>query len=140
VILSGESTFMVEMIETANILDNLTERSLVLLDEIGRGMAAYDDTSIAWSIVENIAASPAKPETLFATHYHELNQLGTTLAGVRNYYITNEEVDGKIQFLRKLEPGGSLHSFGLHVARMAGMPTFLVSRAETVLANLELKE
>ena len=118
----GESTFMVEMNETASIINNLTKRSLILLDEIGRGTSTYDGISIAWSIAEFLHNSVHQPKTLFATHYHELNELENKLAGVKNFHVTNKEVGNKIIFLRKLAPGGSTHSFGIHVARMAGMP------------------
>lgn len=133
----GESTFMVEMNETASIVNNLSVRSLILLDEIGRGTSTYDGISIAWSIVEYLHASAFKPKTLFATHYHELNELEEKLKGVRNYHVTNREADNRIIFLRKLAPGGSTHSFGLHVARMAGMPPELLKRAHEVLRQLE---
>jgi DNA mismatch repair protein MutS len=135
----GESTFMVEMNETASIINNLTDRSLVLLDEIGRGTSTYDGISIAWSIVEFLHKSVHAPLTLFATHYHELNELENKLAGVKNYHISNKEAGNKIIFLRKLCPGGSKHSFGIHVARMAGMPVSLVDRANEVLKQLEKK-
>ena len=135
----GESTFMVEMNETAAIINNLSERSLVLLDEIGRGTSTYDGISIAWSIVEHLAASTHRPKTFFATHYHELNELEGKLPSVKNYHITHKEAGNKIIFLRKLAPGGSTHSFGIHVARMAGMPSALIQRAEEVLALLEQK-
>ena len=133
----GESTFMVEMNETASIVNNLSARSLILLDEIGRGTSTYDGISIAWSIVEYLHASACKPKTLFATHYHELNELEEKLKGVRNFHVTNREADNRIIFLRKLAPGGSTHSFGLHVARMAGMPPELLKRAHEVLHQLE---
>lgn len=133
----GESTFMVEMNETASIVNNLSARSLILLDEIGRGTSTYDGISIAWSIVEYLHASPCKPKTLFATHYHELNELEEKLKGVRNFHVTNREADNRIIFLRKLAPGGSTHSFGLHVARMAGMPPEILKRAHEVLRQLE---
>ena len=133
----GESTFMVEMNETASIINNITSRSLILLDEIGRGTSTYDGISIAWSIVEYLQKSVHQPKTLFATHYHELNELENKLAGVKNYHVTNKEVGNKIIFLRKLAPGGSIHSFGIHVARMAGMPPLLIDRANEVLAQLE---
>ncbi len=136
---SGESTFMVEMNETASIVNNLTARSLVLLDEIGRGTSTYDGISIAWSIAEHLHESPHRPFTLFATHYHELNELEEKLPRVKNYHITNKEVGNKILFLRKLAPGGSTHSFGIHVARMAGMPPSLINRANEILAQLEDK-
>jgi DNA mismatch repair protein MutS len=133
----GESTFMVEMNETASIVNNLSARSLILLDEIGRGTSTYDGISIAWSIVEYLHGSAFKPKTLFATHYHELNELEEKLKGVRNFHVTNREADNRIIFLRKLAPGGSTHSFGLHVARMAGMPPELLKRAHEVLRQLE---
>lgn len=133
----GESTFMVEMNETASILNNVTQRSLILLDEIGRGTSTYDGISIAWSMVEHLHQIPQQPLTLFATHYHELNELENNLERVRNYHITNKEVGNKIIFLRKLAPGGSTHSFGIHVARMAGMPASLIRRANEILSQLE---
>src|SRR5205085_7072210 len=135
----GESTFMVEMNETASIINNLSERSLILLDEIGRGTSTYDGISIAWSIVEYLHSSPHTPKTLFATHYHELNELENKLPRVKNFHVTNKEVGNKIIFLRKLAPGGSTHSFGIHVAKMAGMPVELVQRANEVLKQLEAK-
>ncbi len=135
----GESTFMVEMNETASIINNLTDRSLVLLDEIGRGTSTYDGISIAWSIVEFLHKTVYAPITLFATHYHELNELENKLPGVKNYHISNKEAGNKIIFLRKLCPGGSKHSFGIHVAKMAGMPASLVERANEVLKQLEKK-
>jgi DNA mismatch repair protein MutS len=135
----GESTFMVEMNETASIINNLTPRSLILLDEIGRGTSTYDGISIAWSIVEYLHSSPHAPKTLFATHYHELNELENKLPRVKNYHVTNKEVANKIIFLRKLAPGGSTHSFGIHVAKMAGMPPKLIDRANEVLQQLESK-
>ncbi|HEY8397341.1 MAG TPA: DNA mismatch repair protein MutS [Flavihumibacter sp.] len=133
----GESTFMVEMNETASILNNVTRRSLILLDEIGRGTSTYDGISIAWSMVEHLHQIPQQPLTLFATHYHELNELENNLQRVRNFHITNKEVGNKIIFLRKLAPGGSTHSFGIHVARMAGMPQSLINRANEILHQLE---
>ncbi len=133
----GESTFMVEMNETASIINNISPRSLILLDEIGRGTSTYDGISIAWSIVEFLQHSPSKPLTLFATHYHELNELENILPGVKNFHITNKESGNKIIFLRKLARGGSTHSFGIHVARMAGMPPSLIDRANEVLKKLE---
>ncbi|MEO6730165.1 MAG: DNA mismatch repair protein MutS [Ferruginibacter sp.] len=133
----GESTFMVEMNETASIINNITSRSLILLDEIGRGTSTYDGISIAWSIVEYLHRSVHQPKTLFATHYHELNELENKLPGVKNYHVTNKEVGNKIIFLRKLAPGGSVHSFGIHVARMAGMPPDLIERANEILVQLE---
>jgi DNA mismatch repair protein MutS len=135
----GESTFMVEMNETASIINNISERSLVLLDEIGRGTSTYDGISIAWSIVEHLHNNPAKPKTLFATHYHELNELENQLPRLRNYHITHKETGNKVIFLRKLAPGGSRHSFGIQVARMAGMPPSLLKRAEEILVTLEEK-
>ncbi|MEA3426416.1 MAG: DNA mismatch repair protein MutS, partial [Bacteroidota bacterium] len=133
----GESTFMVEMNETASIINNISQRSLILLDEIGRGTSTYDGISIAWSIVEYLHNSPAAPKTLFATHYHELNELEEKLHRVQNYHVTNKEVGNKIIFLRKLARGGSTHSFGIHVAKMAGMPPALIDRANEILAQLE---
>ena len=133
----GESTFMVEMNETASIINNVSERSLVLLDEIGRGTSTYDGISIAWSIAEYLHQSPMSPKTLFATHYHELNELENTLPRVKNYHITNKEINNRIIFLRKLAPGGSTHSFGIHVAKMAGMPPELIHRANEILKSLE---
>ena len=138
-ITGGESTFMVEMNETASILNNLTSRSLVILDEIGRGTSTYDGISIAWSIAEFIHQSPHAPKTLFATHYHELNELENKFNRIKNYHITNKEAGNKIIFLRKLSPGGSTHSFGIHVARMAGMPQSLIARANEILVQLENK-
>ncbi|MDB5200255.1 MAG: mismatch repair protein MutS [Chitinophagaceae bacterium] len=136
---SGESTFMVEMNETASIINNITEKSLILLDEIGRGTSTYDGISIAWSIVEFLHASPHAPKTLFATHYHELNELENKLPRVKNYHVTNKEAGNKIIFLRKLAAGGSTHSFGIHVAKMAGMPPSLIQRANEILKQLETK-
>jgi DNA mismatch repair protein MutS len=133
----GESTFMVEMNETASIINNLTTRSLILLDEIGRGTSTYDGISIAWSIAEYLHNSPNTPKTLFATHYHELNELENKLPRIKNYHVTNKEVGKKIIFLRKLAPGGSTHSFGIHVAKMAGMPPALIQRANDILKQLE---
>jgi DNA mismatch repair protein MutS len=135
----GESTFMVEMNETASIINNITSASLVLLDEIGRGTSTYDGISIAWSIAEYLHNSHHAPKTLFATHYHELNELENKLPRVKNYHITNKEVGNKIIFLRKLAPGGSKHSFGIHVAKMAGMPPALIQRANEILKQLEEK-
>ncbi|MCL6524667.1 MAG: DNA mismatch repair protein MutS [Thermoflavifilum sp.] len=136
----GESTFMVEMNETASIIHNFTQRSLVILDEIGRGTSTYDGISIAWSIVEYLHQGTTQhPKTLFATHYHELNELEQFLPRVKNFHITHTESGNKIIFLRKLAPGGSRHSFGIHVAKMAGMPPELVKRAEEILHQLEQK-
>jgi DNA mismatch repair protein MutS len=136
---SGESTFMVEMNETASIINNITSRSLILLDEIGRGTSTYDGISIAWSIVEHLQKSSSTPKTLFATHYHELNELENKFERVKNFHITHKEAGNKIIFLRKLAPGGSTHSFGIHVAKMAGMPPSLIDRANEILRQLELK-
>lgn len=135
----GESTFMVEMNETASIINNISDRSLILLDEIGRGTSTYDGISIAWSIAEYLHQSPAAPKTLFATHYHELNELENKMPRIRNYHVTNKEIGNKIIFLRKLAPGGSTHSFGIHVAKMAGMPPGLIQRANEILHQLEEK-
>jgi DNA mismatch repair protein MutS len=135
----GESTFMVEMNETASIINNITGRSLVLLDEIGRGTSTYDGISIAWSIAEHLHNTPQQPKTLFATHYHELNELEEKLTRVKNYHITNKEAGNKIIFLRKLARGGSTHSFGIHVAKMAGMPPSLIARANEILKELETR-
>ncbi len=135
---SGESTFMVEMNETASILNNLSERSLVILDEIGRGTSTYDGISIAWAITEYLHENPkAKAKTLFATHYHELNEMAKLFPRVVNFSIAVKEMGKNILFLRKLVPGGSAHSFGIHVAKIAGMPSWVVTRAETVLKDLE---
>lgn len=136
---AGESTFMVEMNETASIVNNMSSRSLILLDEIGRGTSTYDGISIAWSIAEYLHRSPFQPKTFFATHYHELNELEEKLPRVKNYHITNKEIGNKVIFLRKLAPGGSVHSFGIHVARMAGMPPDLLERAKDILKQLESK-
>lgn len=135
---SGESTFMVEMNETASILNNLSARSLVLLDEIGRGTSTYDGISIAWAIAEYIHEQPeAKAKTLFATHYHELNEMTNSFDGIKNYNVSIAEKDGKVIFLRKLKEGGSEHSFGIHVARLAGMPQLVVQKADKLLKRLE---
>ena len=134
----GESTFMVEMSETASILNNLSERSIILMDEIGRGTSTYDGISIAWSIVEFLHQHPKyKPKTLFATHYHELNQLSEQFHRIKNFNVSVKEVGNKIVFLRKLKEGGSEHSFGIHVAQMAGMPNQVVLRSSEVLKSLE---
>jgi DNA mismatch repair protein MutS len=138
-LISGESTFMVEMNETASIINNISQRSLILLDEIGRGTSTYDGISIAWSIVEYLHQSPHSPKTLFATHYHELNELENKLERVKNFHITNKEAGNKIIFLRKLVAGGSVHSFGIHVAKMAGMPPSLIERANGILKQMEAK-
>ncbi|MDO4180235.1 MAG: DNA mismatch repair protein MutS [Bacteroidales bacterium] len=134
----GESTFMVEMNEAANILNNLSPRSLVLFDELGRGTSTYDGISIAWAIVEHIHEHPkAKARTLFATHYHELNEMEKSFKRIKNYNVSVKEIDNKVIFLRKLEKGGSEHSFGIHVAKMAGMPKSIVKRANAILKQLE---
>jgi DNA mismatch repair protein MutS len=133
----GESTFMVEMNETASILNNLSERSLVLLDEIGRGTSTYDGISIAWAISEYLHEHPAKAKTLFATHYHELNEMTTTFPRIKNYNVSIKELEDNVLFLRKLVPGGSEHSFGIHVAKMAGMPQQVIQKANKILKKLE---
>jgi DNA mismatch repair protein MutS len=134
----GESTFMVEMTETASILNNLSDRSLILMDEIGRGTSTYDGVSIAWAITEYLHSQPdVRPKTLFATHYHELNQLAEDFPRIKNFNVAVKEVDNKIIFLRKLKPGGSAHSFGIHVAQIAGMPQPIVLRASEIMQHLE---
>ena len=133
----GESTFMVEMNETASILNNLSDRSLVLLDEIGRGTSTYDGISIAWAMVEYLHENKLRAKTLFATHYHELNEMESSFQRVKNYNVSIKELNNKVIFLRKLKRGGSEHSFGIHVARMAGMPRSVVSRADEILKELE---
>lgn len=133
----GESTFMVEMNEAASILNNLSERSLVLFDELGRGTSTFDGISIAWAIVEYIHEHKGHAKTLFATHYHELNEMEHSFKRIRNYNVSVRESNGKIIFLRKLVRGGSAHSFGIHVAKLAGMPQSIVQRAEEVLRDLE---
>ncbi len=133
----GESTFMVEMNETASILNNISDRSLILLDEIGRGTSTYDGVSIAWAIAEYLHEHPTRPKTLFATHYHELNEMTHSFARIKNFNVTIKEVDGTVVFLRKLVSGGSEHSFGIHVAKLAGMPVKLTQRAEQILKTLE---
>jgi DNA mismatch repair protein MutS len=133
----GESTFMVEMTETASILNNLSDRSLVLLDEIGRGTSTYDGVSLAWSIAEFLQSHPGKPKTLFATHYHELNELENKLEGVKNYHIAVRERGQQIVFLRTLERGGSEHSFGIQVAQLAGIPNSVLLRSSEILEQLE---
>ena len=136
----GESTFMVEMNETASIMNNISDRSLILLDEIGRGTATYDGISIAWSIAEFLHHNNiARPKTLFATHYHELNELAPKFSRIKNFHIATRDVGNKVIFLRKLAPGGSEHSFGIHVAKMAGMPRSIVERAEHILSQMEQK-
>ena len=134
----GESTFMVEMLESASILNNISNRSLVLLDEIGRGTSTYDGISIAWAMVEYIHQHPtARAKTLFATHYHELNEMEESYERVKNYNVSVKEINRKVIFLRKLVRGGTEHSFGIHVAKMAGMPTQVTDRAEQILADME---
>lgn len=133
----GESTFMVEMNETASILNNISDRSLVLLDEIGRGTSTYDGISIAWAISEYLHEHPARPKTLFATHYHELNDMTDTFGRIKNFNVSVKELKDNVLFLRKLVPGGSAHSFGIHVAKMAGMPQQVIRRANKVLEKLE---
>ncbi|MDG1993147.1 MAG: DNA mismatch repair protein MutS, partial [Polaribacter sp.] len=133
----GESTFMVEMNETASILNNISERSLVLLDEIGRGTSTYDGISIAWAIAEYLHEHPSNAKTLFATHYHELNDMTETFERIKNYNVSVKELKDTIIFLRKLVAGGSNHSFGIHVARLAGMPTQVIHRANKILEKLE---
>lgn len=136
---SGESTFMVEMNETASILNNISDNSLILLDEIGRGTSTYDGISIAWAIAEFLHTHPtARPKTLFATHYHELNELASTMNRIKNFNVSIKETATKVIFLRKLIPGGSEHSFGIHVAKMAGMPPKLINRANEILKKLEI--
>ncbi|WP_299679071.1 DNA mismatch repair protein MutS [uncultured Dokdonia sp.] len=133
----GESTFMVEMNETASILNNISDRSLVLLDEIGRGTSTYDGISIAWAISEYLHEHPGRPKTLFATHYHELNEMSETFERIKNYNVSVKELKDNVLFLRKLVPGGSAHSFGIHVAKMAGMPQQVVRRATKMMVKLE---
>ena len=134
---AGESTFMVEMNESANILNNITERSLILLDEIGRGTSTYDGISIAWAIAEYLHQHPTQPKTLFATHYHELNEMQNSFSRIKNYHIAIQENKNNVIFLRKLVTGGSEHSFGIYVAKLAGMPTKVVNRAKEILKTLE---
>jgi DNA mismatch repair protein MutS len=133
----GESTFMVEMNETASILNNISERSLVLLDEIGRGTSTYDGISIAWAIAEFLHENPARPKTLFATHYHELNEMSEQLTRIHNYNVSVKELKENVLFIRKLVRGGSAHSFGIHVAKMAGMPQIVIQKAQKLLKKLE---
>ena len=134
----GESTFMVEMTEASNIINNVSPRSLVLFDELDRGTSTYDGISIAWAIVEYLHEHPkARARTLFATHYHELNEMEKSFSRIKNYNVSVKEVDGKVIFLRRLERGGSEHSFGIHVADIAGMPKSIVKRANTILKQLE---
>ncbi|MDD2673460.1 MAG: DNA mismatch repair protein MutS [Flavobacterium sp.] len=133
----GESTFMVEMNETASILNNISDRSLVLLDEIGRGTSTYDGISIAWAIAEFLHEHPSKPKTLFATHYHELNEMSESLSRIQNYNVAVKELKDTVLFIRKLVKGGSAHSFGIHVAKMAGMPQIVILKAQKLLKKLE---
>jgi DNA mismatch repair protein MutS len=135
---SGESTFMIEMNEAADILNNLSQNSLILFDELGRGTSTYDGISIAWAIVEYIHEHPKfKAKTLFATHYHELNEMEKSFQRIRNFNVSVREAEGKVIFLRKLEPGGTEHSFGIHVAKMAGMPQSILKRANQILSKME---
>ena len=133
----GESTFMVEMHETAAIMNNISSRSLILLDEIGRGTSTYDGISIAWALAEFVHEHPTKPKTLFATHYHELNAMSAQFERIKNYNVSVKETTDDVLFLRKLVPGGSAHSFGIHVAKMAGMPKWIVERSKQMLHQLE---
>ena len=134
----GESTFMVEMTEASDILNNISPRSLVLFDELGRGTSTYDGISIAWAIVEYIHEnSRGRARTLFATHYHELNEMEKSFSRIKNFNVAVREVNKKVVFVRKLQPGGSNHSFGIHVADMAGMPKSIVKRAERILQQME---
>jgi len=138
---SGESTFMIEMNETASILNNISNRSLILLDEIGRGTSTYDGISIAWSIAEYLHEHPLyRAKVLFATHYHELNQMAQSMERIKNFHVTVKEISNKVIFLRKLTHGGTEHSFGIHVARMAGMPSEVLKRANEILKKLETSE
>jgi DNA mismatch repair protein MutS len=135
---SGESTFMVEMNETASILHNISDRSLILLDEIGRGTATYDGISIAWAIAEFLHDhSQSKAKTLFATHYHELNEMAVLMPRIHNFHVAVKEISNNVIFLRKLEQGGSEHSFGIHVAKLAGIPSKIINRAKEMLRQLE---
>jgi len=133
----GESTFMVEMNETANILNNISDRSLILLDEIGRGTSTYDGISIAWAIAEFLHEHPTRAKTLFATHYHELNDMANTFQRIKNFNVSVKELKDKVIFLRKLVPGGSEHSFGIYVAELAGMPSSVIHKAKKILKRLE---
>ena len=133
----GESTFMVEMNETASILNNISKQSLVLLDEIGRGTSTYDGISIAWAIAEFLHEHPHRPKVLFATHYHELNEMTQQFERIKNFNVSVQESSNKVLFLRKLVPGGSAHSFGIHVAKMAGMPQLVLQTAQQKLKALE---
>ena len=131
---------MVEMNEAANILNNISDRSLILLDEIGRGTSTYDGVSIAWAIAEYLHQHPTKPKTLFATHYHELNEMTLSFERIKNFHVSIQEHKGNIIFLRKLVSGGSEHSFGIHVAKLAGMPSQVVNRANEILKVLEQRK
>jgi DNA mismatch repair protein MutS len=133
----GESTFMVEMRETANILAHATERSLILLDEVGRGTSTFDGISIAWAVAETLHDSPSRPRTLFATHYHELTELARMKERIKNYNFAVKEWQGDIIFLRNLVEGAASHSYGIHVARLAGLPAEVIERAKEILAGLE---
>jgi DNA mismatch repair protein MutS len=135
----GESTFMVEMNETAAIVNNLSERSLVLLDEIGRGTSTYDGISIAWAIATYLHEHPHRPKTLFATHYHELNEMTEQYDRIQNYTVSVKELKDEVLFLRKLIPGGSAHSFGIHVAKMAGMPKFILQQSKQTFRKVRSK-
>ena len=136
-IAQGESMFMVEMNETASILNNVSQRSLILLDEIGRGTSTYDGISIAWAISEYLHEHPSRAKTLFATHYHELNEMTQTFTRIKNFNVSIKELDDTVLFLRRLVQGGSEHSFGIHVAKMAGMPGAVIQRSEAILKQLE---
>jgi DNA mismatch repair protein MutS len=137
----GQSTFMVEMLETASILINATPKSLILLDEIGRGTSTFDGLSIAWAVTEYLHENTdAQPKTLFATHYHELTELGLTLPRVKNYHVSVKEQKGEVTFLRKIVAGPSDQSYGIHVAKLAGIPRTVINRAKEILFNLESKE
>jgi DNA mismatch repair protein MutS len=136
---SGESTFMLEMNETASIMNNISKRSLILLDEIGRGTSTYDGISIAWSLAEFLHNGKVQPKTLFATHYHELNELAEKYPRIKNFNVATKEIGNKVIFLRKLTEGGCEHSFGIHVAAMAGMPRDIITRAMEILQDLESK-
>src|SRR5690625_3850604 len=133
----GESTFMVEMNETASILNNISKRSLILLDEIGRGTSTYDGISIAWAITEYLHEHPDRPKTLFATHYHELNTMEKTFDRIKNYNVSVKELKDNVLFMRKLELGGSKHSVGIHVAKIAGMPQLVVDGANKILKRID---
>ncbi|MCK5221010.1 MAG: DNA mismatch repair protein MutS, partial [Candidatus Aminicenantes bacterium] len=139
-LIEGKSTFLVEMIETSVILNNITKRSLILLDEIGRGTSTFDGLSIAWSVIEYLHSIKEKPKTLFATHYHELTELSDVLGSVKNYHISVREWDDNVVFLHKIVPGATDQSFGIHVAKIAGVPPAVIERAKDILLNLEKKE